>query len=105
MATKIDIDLVVMCKPMSRMTLVRLPDKPLASDLEMMGAGNKTYDEDLKEQPKEAFFYRLVHSLVTTRQRPKPVIKAPHPIVALITKLPPDQRIKHFRRLQSAEAI
>lgn len=261
-ATNIDIDLVAMCKPMSRMTLVRLPDKPLASDLEMMGAGNETYDEDLngmlacdeaatwlnartfndksrapfidfcihsrkfgwdmylmcqnvgqidrqvreslveyvvrcmrldkmkipviggflnavtlgklgrmkvhyastrlmespdikidgefykakfyekcydtkqkfrewirdpkqegfneeiyggpysllsawhlhgrylKEQPKEAFFYRLVQSLVAPKQRPAPVIKPPHPIVALIMKLPPDQRIKHFQRFQ-----
>lgn len=45
-ASNIDIDLAKMCKPDSRMTYIRLPDKPFASDLELIGVGNAEYDEE-----------------------------------------------------------
>lgn len=45
-ATNLDIDLVAMCSPQSRCTVVRVPDKPRLSDLEMIGLGNEDVDED-----------------------------------------------------------
>lgn len=46
-ATNIDVDLAVMCRPMSRATVIRLPDKPTLDDLKMIGLGNEQVDEDL----------------------------------------------------------
>jgi hypothetical protein len=48
-ATNLDLRLSVMFGPMSRITYVRLPDKPTAFDLEAAGRGDKgvlPYDED-----------------------------------------------------------
>lgn len=45
-ATNLDIHLREMFGPMSRMTYVRVPDKPAAFDLLAIGTGNPLYDED-----------------------------------------------------------
>lgn len=37
--------------------------------------------------------------------RVRPVLKDKHPLVAMLAKLPPDQAVKHFQRLQSLGAI
>lgn len=39
------------------------------------------------------------------KPRPKPIPKAFHPTVALINKLPPSERIYHFKRLQAQGAL
>jgi hypothetical protein len=44
--TNLDIDLLKMFGPRSRMTYVRVPDKPCAFDLVAAGSGNLSYDED-----------------------------------------------------------
>lgn len=44
-ATNLDIDLKAMFGPMSKITVVRVPDKPCAWDLEAAGSGNPLYDE------------------------------------------------------------
>lgn len=45
-ATNLDINLSVMFGPDSRMTYVRVPDKPTAFDLLAIGSGNASYDEE-----------------------------------------------------------
>lgn len=46
-ATNMDVFLEHLCRPQSRATIVRLPDKPTAADLEAIGHGNPdSYDED-----------------------------------------------------------
>jgi hypothetical protein len=44
-ATNLDINLRAMFGPMSKKTVVRVPDKPCAFDLEAAGSGNPLYDE------------------------------------------------------------
>lgn len=46
-ATNLDIYLDVMMLPVSKKTLIRLPDKPSIEDLEAIGSGNDSPDEDL----------------------------------------------------------
>lgn len=45
-ATNIDLDIGKLIRPTSKSTYVRLPDKPTADDLEGIGKGNDSYDED-----------------------------------------------------------
>lgn len=45
-ATNLDVDLSAMFGPFSRMTYVRVPDKPNAFDLLAIGSGNASYDEE-----------------------------------------------------------
>lgn len=46
-ATNLDLRLEHLCPPTSRATVVRVPDKPTAHDLTLMGHGNPdSYDED-----------------------------------------------------------
>jgi len=44
-ATNLDVDLLAMFGPLSKKTVVRVPDKPSAFDLESAGTGNALYDE------------------------------------------------------------
>lgn len=44
-ATNLDVDLRAMFGPMSKKSVVRVPDKPCAFDLEAAGSGNPLYDE------------------------------------------------------------
>lgn len=44
-ATNLDVDLKAMFGPMSKKSVVRVPDKPSAFDLEAAGSGNPLYDE------------------------------------------------------------
>ncbi len=48
-----------------------------------------------------SMFYRLLHG----KPRPAPVLLPQLPIVSLISKLPPDQRIKHLKRFANSNAL
>jgi len=45
-ATNLDLHLDLMCRPDSRHTVIRVPDKPTAADLEIIGLGNEDIDEE-----------------------------------------------------------
>jgi hypothetical protein len=45
-ATNLDINLDKLMGPMNKRTLVRIPDKPTVDDLECIGVGNESYDEE-----------------------------------------------------------
>lgn len=45
-ATNLDIDLSKLCKPDSRLTLLRVPDRPTAADMEALGRGQDGVAED-----------------------------------------------------------
>lgn len=46
-ATNLDIKLDAMFSRYSKATLIRIPDKPTLHDMEMIGTGNDSYDEEL----------------------------------------------------------
>jgi len=45
-ATNLDVKLDVLCRPRSRMTLIRLPDRPTADDLTALGRGQDGVEEE-----------------------------------------------------------